>query len=173
MSPRDKWEIGPDGSPTSPDHPWNRNRRTSAEVRAEFFKREIERCERGWLSGVAEAVTDAVLLCGEHQAPPPRWLCEAVRVVVERDFLGAATRKWDMIHFARWDAVQELRDRKGERGIPKTWAECYDLASEVLKRTEAHGSAETIRASYKRVAKRIRSQPRNADRYYFGRIKPG
>ena len=43
MSPRDKWEIGPDGSCT-----WNRDRRTPVEIRAEIFKREIER-----LSGMA------------------------------------------------------------------------------------------------------------------------
>ena len=29
------------------------------------------------------------------------------------------------------------------------------------------GSAETIRKSYKLVAKRLRSQSRNADRYYL------
>ena len=137
MSPRDKWEFGPDGSLRRLIIRGIGDQRTPAEIRAEVFKREIERCERGWRSGVAEAVADAVLLCGEHQVPPPRWLCEAVRVVVERDLLGAATRKWDMIHFARWDAVQELRDRKGEPGIPKTWAECYDAASEYLEGTDA------------------------------------
>ena len=118
---------------------------------------------------MAEAVADAVLLCGERQVPPPRWVCEALRVVVECDLLAAATRKWDMIHFVRWDAVQVFRERKGEPGIPKTWAGYFDAASEYLEGTAPKAvPRQFVRATSSSLSGYGRSRA-TADRYYLGR----
>jgi hypothetical protein len=139
--------------------------------RERFVERELRLCEQAWQSGVSQAVADGLAWCERHKLPPPPWLCNAVRVLVERDVIGAADRKWDMIHYRRWDAVRELRDRKGEHGIPKTWPECFAAVSQHFEGTEAGGSAETIRASYNLVTKRMRS--RHAHRYYLDHKKSG
>ncbi len=67
--------------------------------------------------------------------------------------------------------MRELRDRKGERNIPKSWDGCYALASEVLEGTTAAGSADTMAASYKVVQRDMRA--RHARRYYLSHKKPG
>jgi len=61
----------------------------------------------------------------------------------------------------RWIAVTELRERRFEllpfgddRGM--TWEKCYAAVAEILADTEAAGSEETIRASYKLIQQRNR-----------------
>jgi hypothetical protein len=49
------------------------------------------------------------------------------------------------IHEARWQAVVAARERA------LTWEQSWEAASEALAHTAAAGSAETIRASYKKI----------------------
>jgi hypothetical protein len=74
-----------------------------------------------------------------------------------------------MIHFARWDAVRELRDRKGEDGIPKTWEDAYELASEYFEGSEAAGSARTMKESYQLVRRHLNEG--SGGRYYVPSTK--
>jgi hypothetical protein len=130
------------------------------------FRRKISVCERAWHAGVSDAVVDAIALCDVYGVPPPAWLAGAVRALVART--PSAKRKMDLIHYARWDAVQELRDRKGEEGLPKTWEECYARVSAFFEGTQAQGSPETIKRSYQLVARGLKSS--RAHRYYLGRL---
>jgi hypothetical protein len=111
------------------------------------------------LAGAPEAVADAMRLCREFSKSPPPWLVEAVSTLAGHVADDKAKRKWDMIHFERWDAVRELRDRKGERGIPTTWDECYEEAAALLG-----VSAATVKASYQRVREHMTSG--RGKRYY-------
>jgi hypothetical protein len=60
-------------------------------------------------------------------------------------------------HRKRWEAVRELRERQqqileqfnDDRG--KTWETRWKAVSEILDGTEAAGSPETVRASYKLI----------------------
>src|SRR6516165_4451368 len=88
--------------------------------RERHVTRNLQRCERAWKAGVTDAVADAMSLCNSFGVAPPKWLCHAVRQVLQRDELYKSRRRRDMIDFARYDAVCELRERKGEPGIPKT-----------------------------------------------------
>lgn len=132
---------------------------------------ELEICERAWEAGVSEAVADAVELCERASLPPPTWLVGAIGFLVQRELKHSARRKWDLIHYARWDAVQELRDRKGEPGIPETWIDCYERVAEHFAGTVASGSAETIRSSYQRVNREL--QTSRAARYYISCLRVG
>jgi len=145
------------------------------------FERELRHMEQAWRAGVADALTDAVAWCECFGEPPPRWVSQGVLALVaghvgEQKGPGRlgnvkATRRQDMIHFARWDAVTECRDRKGQRGIPTTWPECYAAVSEMFVGTEAEGAEETMKASYQLVARRMREG--DDLRYYIPWKKPG
>ena len=144
------------------------------------FERELRQMEQAWRAGVADALTDAVAWCECFGEPPPRWVSLGVRAVVaghgKQKVPGRlgnvkAARRQDMIHFARYDAVTECRDRKGQRGIPTTWPECYAAVSEMFEGTEAAGREETIKASYQLVARRMREG--DGLRYYTAWKKPG
>jgi hypothetical protein len=67
----DKWEIGPDGQPTSLDHPWNRDKRTAAQVRAERFGQEMRRLELAFHGGHSKALKLAVEMCGHYGEVTP------------------------------------------------------------------------------------------------------
>ncbi len=136
-----------------------------------FFQRQMLKCERAWNTGAAEAVYDAMNECVRFNRAPPTWLLKAVETLARRDVRDKPTRRQDMVHFERWDAVRELRDRKGEPGIPNTWEECYERVSEYFQGTPAAGSPETIRASYKLVRKNM--EEGRASRYYVPGKKLG
>src|SRR5262249_1064927 len=70
-------------------------------------------------------------------------------------------RREAMIHYARWDAVNELRERKDEilaRGDNRgsSWEKRYGAVSELFEGTEAEGEPDTIKASYQWVEREIR-----------------
>jgi hypothetical protein len=67
--------------------------------------------------------------------------------LVDRRMSAAERRQQGdvMIHKIRWRAVTELHSQH----MP--WAKCWSAAAEILDDTEAGGSAETIRASYKLI----------------------
>ena len=118
----------------------------------EYWQKELHRCERGWREGRApEAVADAMDICIDQKIAPQEWMVQAVRELARRDLTENTERKWDMIRFARWDAVRKMRDRKGEPGLPRTWDQAFEAASELLERSPAEGTASSMRKSYERV----------------------
>ena len=77
-----------------------------------------------------------------------------------------AVLKTDLVHYERWDAVVELRER-GER---LSWDQAFLAVSKVLKGAAA-GSKDTIEASYKKIQKGYRK--RSGLPYVSHRLKLG
>jgi hypothetical protein len=169
MSGQD-WEIGVDGLPVDPDHPFNRDRRTAEEWRQEIVERELRRMERAWGQGVTRALSDAVRFCHRSSVPPPVWVVQGIQAALAQ--YGGQHRRWgrlatpeererqNRIHHERWDAVTELRERKDELaalGYHPSWQEAYVNASEKLAGTEAEGSPESMKKSYQLVERLMRS----------------
>lgn len=152
--------IGPDGYFVDPNHPTNKM--TVDEWRAAVARRRLHRYEIGARAGRQKAILDAIAFCAQWQVPIPLWLAAAVsRPAPKR---GRGRPPADETDFVRWDMVTECRDRKGDDHIPTTWEATFEAVSEMLRGTPHQGTPETIRASYKRVLKRSRTQP---GRYYL------
>ena len=102
---------------------------------------------------------------GHKPVTVPRWALEAALNRVARYMLDAATTgtgraaKWssrfkqDMVDFDRYECVHECR----EHGV--TWEDVYVRVAEVLAGTRSAGSPDTIRGSYRRVNKRMKTEP--------------
>jgi hypothetical protein len=104
------------------------------------------------------AIIDALVLCESCRRPPPAWLVEAVAQLVDTSTtpLERKRRRELMIHFARWDAVRELCDRRDEfeecgDDRARTWENRYAAVSELFEGTLAAGVPDTIKASYQFV----------------------
>lgn len=132
------------------------------------LRERLRRCEVAWRAGMSDAVIDAIALCERHQIPPPKWLCAAVRDLARRADRFAKRRRQDLIDYERYDAVVELRKRKGEAGLENTWDEHFALVSEYLSGTPAAGGPDAIEKSYKKVRRLINSD--QAARYYLARL---
>jgi hypothetical protein len=129
----------PPTDPDDPDHPWNRVQQSLADLRECSVSRELRSLERAWLAGSIPALADAVALCGQHARPLPDWATDGVQRALA-GVPGNNAGKLD-VHYSRWDAVGELRDRKEElslRGYKPTWEAAY-------------GDAETIKKSYQLI----------------------
>lgn len=168
MSGGPPWEIGIDGHPVSPDHPSNRDKRTVEEIDEHIFRREMRNCERAWMDGNNfKALSKAVSICGTER-PLPAWVSKAVLSQLDAHFNGRsagkkrgrtgnakAANRQNQIHFARWDAVVEIKDRWNEiaeKGDGRFSLEkAFAKASEILASSEAAGDDEAIKKSYQLV----------------------
>ena len=126
-------------------------------------------CQIAWEASDSLAIARAVYVCQVCHEPPPRWLVRATMELVDRRMSPAERRQQSdlVIHMMRWRVVTELRDPKrwpydlgklSQRcekllaGAPRlAWDKCWPAAAEILDGTEAGGSDEAIRASYKLV----------------------
>jgi len=128
--------------------------------REEFYDRDMGHFKAAWFAGVDVAVGEALRCCRQFQQVPPGWLVDAVTQLVTESPRETAKRRKrhaaDMLHYERWDCVNELRERKSELPEGKTWDLAYDAASEMLRGTAAGGSPESMRQSYRRVARDLR-----------------
>jgi hypothetical protein len=123
------------------------------------FTQRLDQFKRNWQAGDLVAAAEAVRLCRMYRQPIPRWLEDAFADLVVRHIPDAEKRdrRTLNIHRKRWEAVQELRERQqqlleqfnDDRGT--TWEKRWKAVSEILDGTEAAGSPETIRASYKMI----------------------
>jgi hypothetical protein len=112
--------------------------------------------EKAYHQGLLLAAADAVLICHMWRQPPPDWLPDAVAVAISRRTtkIEKKRRRQDMIHYARWSAVQALRERRNELlrdfgdDSGMTWEKCWAMVSTLLENTDAAGSEDTIKASY-------------------------
>jgi len=126
----------------------------------EFYARRMRDHEAAWRRGDARALSDVVGICGSYRRPLPQWARDGVRAFVEHH--RSKPSKRDRIHYTRWDAVQEIRDRKDELsslGYGTKWTDgaVFETASEALAGTEAAGSPDTVRASYMLVQRLMKS----------------
>jgi hypothetical protein len=121
--------------------------------------------ERAWRDGSPTAVLDALHFCWGHKRPPPDWLLTAVQDSISKQLSRRDRRNFhsDQIHYTRWDAVVEARERFG-----MTWPDAYAAVSELLKGTLAEGSEETIKSSYRLVQKDMRGG--SAGRFYISPV---
>lgn len=163
------------------------------------MKPDLAHYERAWRAGSIPALVDAIILCHEEQTPIPLWLAQATIALIgmlfegkslqRRGRNGKATARYKnaQIHYARWDAVCELKDRRDELiRFVKTLsiterdrrpafanlvqdksleARCAAVA-ELFDSTKdpAMGSPATIERSYKKVQKDLK---RGAIGLYF------
>jgi hypothetical protein len=117
----------------------------------------IAHCEREYGKGDLEAIALALSICAGAKMTPPRWICNAVYDIVERNLRAQKRRgpggnygaklKQDAIHRVRWATVKHLRVNCRERA--PTWERVFVEASYELRGTAAQGSEEAIRRSYK------------------------
>ena len=138
------------------------------DLRERFIQRELDNLER---VGSDEALLAAIQWCAEYQRPLPTWAVKGVQRALTDLGIKAVARKGrharretaareSRIHYTRWDAVHELRDRRHELqtlGYKPTWEEAYFNASETLQGTEAAGSPEAIKKSYQLVNRLFKS----------------
>ena len=135
-----------------------------------FLEQKIATCERAWHAGSFPALMDVIALCKRYSRPLPQWAADgALKALAER-YEGAGGEKRGClaslknehrqryIHYSRWDAVRELRDRRRELAdrCEPTWDAVYENASKVLQGTVAAGGPDAVKKSYKRVAQAFR-----------------
>jgi hypothetical protein len=117
------------------------------------YERKMERCEIGWrATGDAWLIAEAMTLAFLHRQVAPAWLDEAVC------FLADNSRGREHAKRAREAQVRSMRYqavRDAHRGGP-SWEEAYERASEVLARTLAAASPETMHEHYKRVRRDLK-----------------
>jgi hypothetical protein len=109
---------------------------------------ELSKCESEIRAGNLEMLETTVELCNRCAVPLPSWLLphllEALGMLRR---VNARTRqKYNQreLHQLRWAAVHHLRVSRS-----LTWEDAYAAASRDLRRTQARGSEETMRDSYK------------------------
>jgi hypothetical protein len=119
------------------------------------LERDLQAALARWSGGDLTAFAEAVA-CLVRLGRAPPWMLRASDELVERAMAEdekRARREWDIAR-ARWEALVELRERSRElsesfgddRGA--TWEKAREAVSEVLRGTEAAGSAASVKASY-------------------------
>jgi hypothetical protein len=155
-----------------------------------LYTDRFELLERLHCVGSTLALNETLQSCVDWEVNPPRWAVKAAadRLAsyarkgpqkVGRAAGGLARDRMDMIHFGRWDHVEELKRAREkwnhevellreapkwvqtarnmarvERGVLRFGTTLEDLfycASELLAGTYLGGSPETIKSSYRRV----------------------
>ena len=138
------------------------------EARRRLVERELGNCQRAWNSGNARAISRAIALCARWDISPPAWIAAGVEAIVSdrvddntsgkgRLARDATRERQDRIHFIRWDAVCEARDRRDELSDEiahraEELADGYEnkifaAVSHLLAGTDAAGAEPTIKNS--------------------------
>lgn len=141
---------------------------------AAFVDRRLAACERAWAAGNYPALMDAVGLCTNYGRPLPAWVARATLDALAERYEGVVGEKrgrlanpkaeyrQNYIHYCRWDAVNELRDRQAElepAGYDLRWEKIFHVVSEYLNqsRSIAFGGPDAIRKSYQLVQRAFRN----------------
>ena len=125
---------------------------------ADFIARELAAKERAYNDGNLGALRDVIQLCGEHEQPLPGWATKALLLGGDKQGEGRHGN-WlekyrdDMKDLERYETVLQCRDYD----IPIT--KSYQAAALILEGSYAGGSAETMRAAFKRVIERQDKEP--------------
>jgi hypothetical protein len=139
---------------------------------------ELDACRAAWESAQNPgAVFEALRLCEQGQAALPRWLYRALETMLitglrgDRDPKGRRLEQlWrrhgqDVIDYVRYDIIADARAPAPDGRPRMSWPRATAYACERLHGTEASGHPETLRASYKKVRRLLRTTPQ---RYFFG-----
>jgi hypothetical protein len=157
--PRPRLVVGLDGWPANLNDPIYRAPSRAAE---QIYGDWLHVFERSWADGSLAALADAVQLCRQRKLPLPDWVADGVLQMLAEPRLCAklmAAEHRNNMHYTRWDAVRELRDRRGEltaAGYRPTWNDAYCNAAEKLAGTKAAGSPTAMAKSYQKVEKLFR-----------------
>jgi hypothetical protein len=118
----------------------------------------MQRCERGWQTTRDPAfVSEAQILACFHRQPLPLWLTEVVCAwAAKRRTKGHVTRAFNAaIRRMRYEAVQRAYGGGPKRGgLP--WRKAYARAAEVLAKTRAAGSPDSMKTDYVKVKRDLR-----------------
>jgi hypothetical protein len=87
------------------------------------------------------------------QTQLPQWLFTGLRQVVERSMRGPSVDE------VRWLMVRQALDHPELR---LTWEKAYEYVSEQLKKTDAHGAADTIKKSYQKIERSLPPEKRRS-----------
>jgi hypothetical protein len=134
------------------------------------FQQETSSLRAKCCAGDGPAIAEAVRLCRLYKQPPPKWLEDAVVKLADQSMPDQERRlRRDFAnHRERWEAVVEVRERRHELMASKrelrkldpdadiedsgeTLEKCFAAVAKVLANTDAAGSAETVRASYRLI----------------------
>jgi hypothetical protein len=167
-----------------------------------FYERRLLGHKAAWLAGDATALEAALHYCSKHSLPVPDWLRDlfvagspARLAAITAKKMGrsnsAAARKYtDMVHYARYDTVCEIREQqllqqrtldelratpnaprhmilekeRMLRFVGRSLDDAFECASQLLDGTPARGKAGTIKRSYNLVA-RTSKNPDKAMRF--------
>ena len=176
-------DVGPDGYPTDPRHPFNR---TIADPVRKHISREMWKYERAWRDGSLHAASDAVAFCHEKNIAPPAWLVIAVETLVARQLLAGSGRvgvksrqvifNENQRHFIRWDLMRELLEQgrelygqlKDDSGLNMEKARA--AVAKKLKKMGIKGGEDAIKYSYELVERRLAEG--GGGEFYMPRFKP-
>jgi hypothetical protein len=148
------------GYPLDPNNLWNRPEEEQARARERTFGGYMYLLKCNWRAGDITAPAEAVRICALYRQPPPPWLVDAVAATVDQrmDDAEKRNRRGLAIHMTRWEAVEELRERRHElferhngddRGT--SLERSFAAVAEGLAKTEARGGEPAIEASYKLI----------------------
>lgn len=160
--------------------------------------------ERMVQGGHLGAVPAALFYCLECGVAAPQWLLRAALMLTCRTLRNEKTKtrgraagvvprlRADMIDYARFDAIREVREKQrelaeevreleGRKGVPKemiderrkllewagkTWDDAYACAAMLLKGSQSFAGVDAMKASYMRVLKNSRG-PDRTFRYHI------
>lgn len=153
----------------------------------ELHAEQLECYRRSWHRALGVAA--ALHYCAKHDLTLPRWVLSAAPIVLgcalskslsnKRGRSGSPLARYrqDMVDYARWDAVCEVRSRqislreeldelrackaaprplteeheKLLRWVGHTWLRAYECAAMILAQTIARGGPDAMKGSYIRV----------------------
>lgn len=150
-----------DGYPLDPAHPWNTAHADT------FAARKLRQLRAMWnASRHASVAVEAWRVCRRNDLAEPDWLREARAVFLDpngpplktkrgRIAREATIERKAMVHYSRWDAVAELRERRDELAISGS---IYSAAAAMLRRHGDHkATADTVKKSVRSVEGKLRS----------------
>ena len=176
--------------------------RTELDDLKAYHEKELNGCKRSFEAGNIGALLSAIHYCRSDNLTAPQWLLDA-----SYDLLVEAIRhvkfgkpgrarspfarfRQDMIHFARSDTVQEVREKQKEireevielrkrKNVPpsllkerekmlrwagRDWGMAYRCASVLLRGTDSFAGPDAMKASYLKV-RRLAKDPKQTMRF--------
>jgi hypothetical protein len=143
-------------------------------------RREMAIFERMVQADVALGVPAALHYCDEYKVPVPAWLTQSALALLcnlisrekstRRGRSTASVKRYlqDMKDFARWNEVIVIRehqqtaasagDEARAQWLGRSLARSFECVSEVMERTQAFGSADTVKRSYRLVSKNMQDE---------------
>lgn len=123
------------------------------------YEKQMEQCEAAWREGEQLAIAEAVTCTHIYRQPIPKWLEQAVvELAIGRRTAKQAKRYTEAeIRLQRYMTVRDLKlDIDFSKGTVRritdiSWDGAYEKAAEMLAGTQAAGSADTMKADYRRV----------------------